>query len=91
MLPKYPDETKRESIGILQIHDDISFTRYATAVHQRALGRWRDQLRMKQNSFMSEKNFSIGHKTDTKSDFRCRRSVSKGDVYVPYATAERLW
>ena len=54
---KYPNETKHKTIGILQIHDDISFTRYATAVHQRALRRWRDQLRMKQNSFMSEKTF----------------------------------
>jgi len=57
MPRKYPDETKREAISIRQIHDDISFTRYATAVHQRALRHWRDQLQMKQNSFMSEKTF----------------------------------
>ena len=70
MSRKYSDETKREAIGIHQIHDDISFTRYATAVHERTLRRWRDQLRKKQNGSYVRKNFSIGHKTDTKSDCR---------------------
>ena len=57
MPRKYPDQTKREAIGIRQIHDDISFTRDATAVRERTLRRWREQLRKKQNSFMSEKTF----------------------------------
>ena len=57
MSRKYPDQTKRGAIGIRQIHDDISFTRDATAVLQRALRRWREQLRKKQNSYMSEKTF----------------------------------
>ena len=57
MSRKYPDQTKREAIGIRQIHDDISFTRDATAVRERTLRRWRDELRKKQNGFMSEKTF----------------------------------
>ena len=57
MPRKYPDQTKREAIGIRQIHDDISFTRYTIAVRERTLRRWRDELRKKQNSFMSEKTF----------------------------------
>ena len=57
MSRKYPDQTKREAIGIRQIHDDISFTRYTTAVRERALHRWRDRLRKKQSNFMSEKTF----------------------------------
>jgi len=50
MPRKYPDETKPEAVGILQIHD-------ATGVHERALRRWRGELRKKQNDFMSEKTF----------------------------------
>ena len=73
MSRKYPRQSKREAIGIRQIHDDISFTRYATAVRERALGRWREQLRKKQNSSYVRKNFSIGHKTDTKSACRCKQ------------------
>ena len=57
MPRKYPDQTKRQAIGIRQIHDDISSTRCATAAHQRALRRWRDGLRKKQNDFMSKKTF----------------------------------
>ena len=70
MPRKYPDQTKREAIGIRQIHADMSFTRYTTAVRERILRRWREQLRKKQNSSYVRKNFSIGHKTDTKSDCR---------------------
>ena len=57
MSRKYPDQTKREAIGIRQLHADISFTRYTTAVRGRTLRRWREQLRKKQNSYMSEKTF----------------------------------
>ena len=57
MSRKYPDQTKRDAIGIRQLHADISFTRYTTAVRGRALRRWREQLRKKQNSYMSEKTF----------------------------------
>ena len=57
MPRKYPDETKREAVGILQIHDDVSFIHYANGVHERALRRWRAELRKKQNDFMSEKTF----------------------------------
>ena len=73
MSRKYPDQTKREAIGIRQLHDDISFTRYATAVRERALRHWRHQLRKKQNSSYVRKNFSIGHKTDTKSACRWKQ------------------
>ena len=73
MSRKYPDQTKREAIGIRQIHDDISFTRYTTAVRGRALRRRREQLRKKQSSSYVRKNFSIGHKTDTKSGCRCKQ------------------
>ena len=55
MPRKYPDETKRQAIGMLEIHADISFVHYSTGVHRRTLRRWRDQLRKKQNAFMSEK------------------------------------
>ena len=71
MSRKYPGQTKREAIGIRQIHDDISFTRYTAAVRERILRRWREQLRKKQNGSYVRKNFSVGHKTDTKS--ACRR------------------
>ena len=73
MSRKYPHQSKREAIGIRQIHDDISFTRYATAVRERALRRWREQLRKKQSSSYVRKNFSVGHKTDTKSACRCKQ------------------
>ena len=55
MPRKYPDETKRQAIGILEIHADISFVHYSTGVHRRTLRCWRDELRKKQNAFMSEK------------------------------------
>jgi len=70
MSRKYPDQTKREAIGIRQIHADIPFTRDATAVRGRTLRRWREQLRKKQKGSYVRKNFSIGHKTDTKSACR---------------------
>ena len=73
MPHKYSDQTKREAIGIRQIHNDISFTRYTTAVRERALHRWREQLRKKQNSSYVRKNFSVGHKTDTKSASRSKQ------------------
>ncbi len=55
MPRKYPDETKRQAIGMLEIHADISFVHYSTGIHRRTLRRWRDELRKKQNAFMSEK------------------------------------
>lgn len=57
MPRKYPRETKQQAVGLLQIHNDISFTHFATGVHERTLRRWRDELRNKQNEFMSEKSF----------------------------------
>ena len=46
----------------------------------RALRRWREQLRKEQNSSYVRKNFSVGHKTDTKSACRCkqRRNLPTG-------------
>ena len=73
MSRKYPHQSKRDAIGIRQIHDDISFTRYTTAVRERILRRWREQLRKKQNSSYVRKNFSVGHKTDTKSACRSKQ------------------
>lgn len=58
MPRKYPDRIKQEAIGILQIHDDISLTHYATGVHRRTLRRWRDDLKNTQNGYMSEKVFA---------------------------------
>ena len=67
MPRKYPDETKHETIGILQIHDDISFTHCATAVHQRILHRWCQRLPRRQTATLSEKDFSLSAKR-TKTD-----------------------
>ena len=55
MPRKYPDETKRQAIGMLETHADISFVHYSTGVHRRTLRRWHDELRKQQNAFMSEK------------------------------------
>ena len=57
MPRKCPIHTKHEAVGILQLHADISFTHYATGVHERTRRRWRDELRKMQNDFMSEKTF----------------------------------
>ena len=45
----------------------ISFTHYATAVHQRTLHRWRQRLRRRQIPTLSEKVFSLSEKR-TKTD-----------------------
>ena len=78
MPRKYPDQTKREAIGIPQIHDHISFTHYATAVHQPALRRWRQHRHRIKTMLRSALWLPYL--------FHSRRSVSKGCVYAPYAT-----
>lgn len=62
MPRRIPAETKREAIGMLQIHDDISLTHYLTGVHRRTLRHWRQELRQRQNGFLSEKTFTSDRK-----------------------------
>ena len=69
MPRKYPDQTKRE--GHTPNPRRYFFHRYTTAVP--TLHQWPDQLRKKQNGSYVRKNFSIGHKTDTKSASRCKQ------------------
>ena len=68
MPRKYADQTKRKAVGMLQIHDDISLAHYTTGVHRRTLRRWRDELRGKQNGYMSEKVSASDTKKTDKAD-----------------------
>ena len=67
-------------MGMLEIHADISLVHYSNGIHHRTLRRWRDELRKKQNAFMSEKisasdikrtqninNLSLSHISDQSS------------------------
>ncbi len=62
MPRRIPEETKRQAIGILQVHEDISLTHYLTGIHRRTLRHWRQELRQRQNGFLSEKAFSSDRK-----------------------------
>ena len=73
MPRRIPAEVKREAVGMLQIHNDISLTHYLTGVHRRTLRHWRQELRQRQNGFLSEKTFSSDRK-------RTENDISVGDM-----------
>jgi len=77
MPRKYSDQTKREAIGIGQNHADISFTRYATAVQQRALG-------------VVNSDCMITSLSNQKNAVPSVFSLSAGGVYATYATCAPL-
>ncbi len=62
MPRRIPADIKREAVGMLQIHDDISLAHYLTGVRRRTLRHWRQELRQRQNGFLSEKTFSSDRK-----------------------------
>ena len=68
MPRKYPDETKRKAIGMLETHPDVSLIHYATGVHRRTLRRWRDQLQSNQQAYVSEKVFASDTKRTQSAD-----------------------
>ncbi|MCY4070253.1 MAG: hypothetical protein OXG60_03035 [Chloroflexi bacterium] len=68
MPRKYPDETKRKAIGLLEIHPDISLVHYATGVHRRTLRRWREQLQSNQLAYVSEKVLASDTKRTQSAD-----------------------
>lgn len=68
MPRKYPDETKRKAIGLLEIHPDISLVHYATGVHRRTLRRWREQLQSNQRAYVSEKVLASDTKRTQSAD-----------------------
>ena len=68
MPKKYPDETKRKAVGLLEIHPDISLVHYATGVHRRTLRRWRAQLQSNQQAYVSEKVFASDTKRTQSAD-----------------------
>ena len=84
MPRRIPAETKREAVGILQIHDDISLTHYLTGVHRRTLRHWRAELRQKQNRFLSEKTFPSDRKR-TEDPFSDRKPPQGDQIVSPLA------
>ena len=62
MPRRIPAETKRQAVGMLQLHDDISLTHYLTGVHRRTLRHWRKELRQRQSDILSDKTFSSDKK-----------------------------